>query len=184
MGSDLGEVLVPEVAQAEESVVRTLSPVVAFYRSRRVVSTILDHDLKQIGLTDREAYLLALLAEADRSSMSMTDICEAMRLPRSLGTTTVHHLEKLGLVVRSTHPTDKRKALVVLTAKGKRVEQHSTQVIQESMRRRLLRYLSEDELDVLERMNAVFDAVYQDFERQQRSKRTRTRPPAQPSTLA
>jgi|SRR5882757_5566047 len=81
-----------------------------------------------LGLTSAQATALREMA----GPMTMSELAERMSCEPSNATFVIDKLEKLGLVERRAHPTDRRAKLLVLTAEGS------------TLRERLLQLLAQD----------------------------------------
>jgi DNA-binding MarR family transcriptional regulator len=73
--------------------------------------------LAPLGIAPRESGILAALTEF--GPMSQQRIGELLLVDRSTMVLSIDHLEELGFVERTVHPTDRRVFLVALTSRGK-----------------------------------------------------------------
>jgi len=97
--------------------------------------------LREPGLTQGEAHILALLAH--RSSANVADLHRGLAHKRSTLTSILDRLENRGLIKREVGKTDRRTFLVTLTAKGRKLA------------RRVSRHLSDLERDVVRLVSAA-----------------------------
>src|ERR1700712_4371454 len=72
------------------------------------LSEKLDADLRQFGIDLAEYEILVCLEEVPEKRMRMSELADAVHQSRSRLTHTIARMEKAGLVVRTTCPTDRR----------------------------------------------------------------------------
>ena len=84
-----------------------------------------------------------------RKSISMQELAALIKRTKATTTVLVDKLEKLGLVTRSRSEQDGRSTLVSLTEKGASYE-NTFNEIGDSLNLRVMKYLSEDEAELLE----------------------------------
>ncbi len=82
------------------------------------LSEKLDADLRQFGIDLAEYEILVCLEEAPEQRIRMSELAQAVHQSRSRLTHTVARMEKDGLVVRRTCPTDRRGVWAELTPAG------------------------------------------------------------------
>lgn len=82
------------------------------------LSERLDADLRGSGLDLAEYEILVVLEEVDGRRIRMAELAEAVHQSRSRLTHTIARMEKEGLVVRTTCPTDRRGVWAELTEAG------------------------------------------------------------------
>jgi len=97
--------------------------------------------LREPGLTQGEAHILALLAH--RSPAKVADLHRGLAHKRSTLTSILDRLASRRLVTRAVGKTDRRTFLVTLTAKGRKLA------------RRISRHLSDLERSVIARVTAA-----------------------------
>ena len=90
------------------------------HRATHRIGLYLD-DLKQRGLTQGEAHILALLAHSRRANVA--DLHRGLAHKRSTLTSILDRLARRGLVTRAVGETDRRTFVVRLTANGRRLAQ-------------------------------------------------------------
>lgn len=78
----------------------------------------LDADLRQFGIDLAEYEILVCLEEVPEKRMRMSELAEAVHQSRSRLTHTIARMEKAGLVVRTTCPTDRRGVWAQVTDAG------------------------------------------------------------------
>ena len=98
-------------------------------------------NLREPGLTQGEAHILALLAH--RSPAKVADLHRGLAHKRSTLTSILDRLASRRLVTRAVGKTDRRTFLVTLTAKGRKLA------------RRISRHLSDLERSVIARVTAA-----------------------------
>lgn len=82
------------------------------------LSEKLDADLRTFGIDLAEYEILVSLAEVPGQRMRMSELAEAVHQSRSRLTHTIARMEKSGLVVRTTCPTDRRGVWAEVTEAG------------------------------------------------------------------
>ncbi|NLT31789.1 MAG: MarR family transcriptional regulator, partial [Propionibacterium sp.] len=82
------------------------------------VSERLDADLRPYGIDLGEYEILVCLEESPDRRMRMSELADSVHQSRSRLTHTVARMEKSGLVVRQSCPTDRRGVWAQLTDKG------------------------------------------------------------------
>ena len=95
------------------------------HRATHRIGLYLD-DLRERGLTQGEAHILALLAHSDRANVA--ELHRGLAHKRSTLTSILDRLARRGLITRAVGETDRRTFIVRPTAKGrklaKRVQRH------------------------------------------------------------
>src|SRR6267154_3039338 len=88
-------------------------------KSYRVLSLLAEQSIANTGLCLTD--FVALEALLHKGPLTISDIQDKVRLASGSMTAAVDRLEKLGLVVRKSSPSDRRARVVELTGKGKRL---------------------------------------------------------------
>jgi MarR family transcriptional regulator, 2-MHQ and catechol-resistance regulon repressor len=88
-------------------------------KSYRVLSLLAERSIANTGLCLTD--FAALEALLHKGPLTITQIQEKVLLASGSMTAAVDRLEKLGLIVRKTSPSDRRARVVELTAEGKRL---------------------------------------------------------------
>jgi DNA-binding MarR family transcriptional regulator len=87
-------------------------------RATTLLSADMQRGLAAHGLTQARAHLLWELGPAER--LTQRELADALKVtPRNV-TALIDGLETTGFVRRTTHPTDRRALVIVLTKKGER----------------------------------------------------------------
>jgi DNA-binding MarR family transcriptional regulator len=110
------------------------------HRATHRIGLYLD-DLRERGLTQGEAHILALLA--DSAPAKVSDLHHGLAHKRSTLTSILDRLANRGLITREVGKTDRRTFLIMLTAKGRKLA------------RRVSRHLSDLERAVVRRVCAA-----------------------------
>jgi DNA-binding MarR family transcriptional regulator len=110
------------------------------HRATHRIGVYLD-DLRERGLTQGEAHILALLAHS--APANVADLHRSLAHKRSTLTSILDRLAKRGLITREVGKTDRRTFLIMLTAKGRKLA------------RRVSRHLSDLERGVVRRVSAA-----------------------------
>ena len=92
-------------------------------KSYRALSLLAEQSIANTGLCLTD--FAALEALLHKGPLTITEIQEKVRLASGSMTAAIDRLEKLGLVVRKSSPSDRRARVVELTAKGKRLASSS-----------------------------------------------------------
>ena len=92
-------------------------------KSYRALSLLAEQSIAKTGLCLTD--FAALEALLHKGPLTITEIQDKVRLASGSMTAAVDRLEKLGLVVRKSSPSDRRARVVELTAKGKRLASSS-----------------------------------------------------------
>ncbi|MEM7271972.1 MAG: MarR family transcriptional regulator [Actinomycetota bacterium] len=82
------------------------------------VADHINHRLEDLGMTTTDYWALRSV----QGPMPMKDLATCMDVDPSYVTLVADRLEKLGLIERQSHPTDRRVKHLVLTAKGRRYQ--------------------------------------------------------------
>src|SRR5437660_10003362 len=88
-------------------------------KSYRVLSLLAERSIANTGLCLTD--FAALEGLLHKGPLTISEIQDKVRLASGSMTAAVDRLEKLGLVVRKSSPTDRRARVVHLTAEGKRL---------------------------------------------------------------
>ena len=115
-------------------------------KSFRALSLVAEQSIANTGLCLTD--FAALEALLHKGPLTITQIQDKVRLASGSMTAAVDRLEKLGLVVRKSSPSDRRARVVELTAQGKRLaascfERHAKDL------QALMSVLSEREMEQL-----------------------------------
>ncbi|HTA77642.1 MAG TPA: MarR family transcriptional regulator [bacterium] len=76
-----------------------------------------DENLKTLNMNARHAGILTILEE--KGSLAQNELGKCAYIDRTTIVALIDDLEKLGLVERQEHPTDRRSHVIYMTAKGK-----------------------------------------------------------------
>ena len=115
-------------------------------RCHRALNHIAERSIEQAGLSLTD--FAALEALLHKGPLTISEIQDKVRLASGSMTAAVDRLEKLGLVVRKSSPSDRRARVVKLTVQGKRLaascfERHAKDL------EALMSVLSEKEMEQL-----------------------------------
>jgi DNA-binding MarR family transcriptional regulator len=103
----------------------------------------LDHGLRSssrrmernLALTGPQRLVLRLVGRA--SGAAPSEIADLLRLDRGTMTGIVDRLASRGLLTRRVHPHDRRRQMLVLTARGRRIERRKSGTVEYAVRRAL-----------------------------------------------
>jgi MarR family transcriptional regulator, 2-MHQ and catechol-resistance regulon repressor len=88
-------------------------------KSHRVLSLLAEQSIAKTGLCLTD--FAALEALLHKGPLTISEIQDKVRLASGSMTAAVDRLEKLGLIVRKSSPSDRRARVVELTPRGKRL---------------------------------------------------------------
>jgi MarR family 2-MHQ and catechol resistance regulon transcriptional repressor len=88
-------------------------------KSYRALSLLAEQSIANTGLCLTD--FVALEALLNKGPLTISEIQDKVRLASGSMTAAVDRLEKLGLVVRKSSPSDRRARVIELTAQGKRL---------------------------------------------------------------
>ena len=88
-------------------------------KSYRVLSLLAERSIVNTGLCLTD--FVALEALLHKGPLTISEIQDKVRLASGSMTAAVDRLERLGLVVRTSSPSDRRARVIELTAQGKRL---------------------------------------------------------------
>lgn len=120
------------------------------------LSERLESGLRQFGLDLAEYEILVCLEEASDRRVRMSELADAVHQSRSRLTHTIARMEKAGLVVRRTCPTDRRGVWAEVTRRGLDLLIEAAPSHVEGVRRHFVEAACSDDFAALGR---VFDAV-------------------------
>jgi DNA-binding MarR family transcriptional regulator len=92
----------------------------------RVLSTELTARLAELGISQRDYFVLSKAIPGDLTQIKLAEICQ---LDKSTMVNTLDELEKAGLVDRQPAPTDRRARLVSLTDKGLELQVKAKRIV-------------------------------------------------------
>lgn len=96
-----------------------MAAVTSIFRAQQILLARIDEALRPFQLTFARFELLMLLHFSRRGALPMGTIGRRLQVHPTSVTSAVDRLERQSLVVRSTHPTDRRAKLVRLTDEGR-----------------------------------------------------------------
>lgn len=114
----------------------------------RSLTVVLDRRLSTLGLSFSQYLVMVRLWRAAPAPLSQAGLAAELALERSSVSTLLAGMERVGLVVRSTDPGDRRRRLVALTAPGADLEVPVRHVI-DRCEADLLASFEQSERDVL-----------------------------------
>jgi DNA-binding MarR family transcriptional regulator len=135
------------------------------HRATHRIGLYLD-DLRERGLTQGEAHILALLVHSGRANVAY--LHRRLAHKRSTLTSILDRLARRGLITRAVSETDRRTFLVTLTAKGRKVARRINRHLLTLERAVASRVTSSD----LKGFNRVIAALEDEAHRQSRVKTT------------
>ncbi|MEU1959715.1 MarR family transcriptional regulator [Nocardia sp. NPDC019304] len=91
----------------------------SFLAAGALVGREVERQLEREGLSHTQYEVLVRLADAPEGRLRMTELADALYTSKSGPTYQVTQLEKVGLLMRETCPTDVRGVIAVLTAAGR-----------------------------------------------------------------
>ncbi len=103
--------------------------VTSVMRVHQILMARLNELLEPFGLTFPRYEALMLLHFSRRGSLPLGKIGERLQVHRTSVTNTIDGLEKLDLVRRAPHETDRRAVLAEITPAGRKVAERATKVL-------------------------------------------------------
>lgn len=124
------------------------------------LSDKLDADLRKFGMDLPEYEILVSLEEVPGRRMRMSELADAVHQSRSRLTHTITRMEKLGLVVRTTCPADRRGVWAELTEAGVDLLKTAAPSHVEAVQRNFVEAIGEQDYAALGRaMEAVLNVI-------------------------
>jgi len=120
------------------------------------LSEKLDADLRQFGIDLAEYEILVSLEEVPDQRLRMSELADAVHQSRSRLTHTIARMEKSGLVIRTTCPTDRRGVWAQLTDTGMELLRTAAPSHVLAVRRNFVEAIGEEDYAALGR---AFDRV-------------------------
>jgi DNA-binding MarR family transcriptional regulator len=122
------------------------------------LSEKLDADLRKFGMDLPEYEILVSLEEVPGRRLRMSELADAVHQSRSRLTHTISRMEKLGLVVRTTCPADRRGVWAELTEAGVSLLSTAAPSHVEAVQRNFVEAIGEEDYTALGRaMEAVLN---------------------------
>jgi DNA-binding MarR family transcriptional regulator len=135
--------------------------VTSIMRVHQILMARLNEVLEPFELTFPRYEALMLLYLSRRGSLPLGKIGERLQVHRTSVTNTIDGLEKLGLVRRVPHESDRRAVLAEILPAGRRVAEASTKALNEADF--ATEPLGDDDLDDLTRVLRVLRVAAGDF---------------------
>jgi DNA-binding MarR family transcriptional regulator len=125
-----------------------------------LVAAAIERDLRRLGLSHPDYYVLVQLSESSDHRMRMTELAEGIQWSKSRLSHHIDRMEQRGLVRREEFPSYARGSFACLTPQGLQAIQAAAPDHVESIREHFLDGLSRDQLQCL---GEVSDAVIDRF---------------------
>jgi len=106
--------------------------VTSIMRVHQILMARLNEELERFGLTFPRYEALMLLYLSRRGSLPLGKIGERLQVHRTSVTNTIDGLEKIGLVRRVPHESDRRAVLAEILPEGRRVAEAATAVLNDA----------------------------------------------------
>jgi DNA-binding MarR family transcriptional regulator len=120
------------------------------------LSDKLDADLRKFGIDLPEYEILVCLEEVPGRRLRMSELADAVHQSRSRLTHTIARMEKSGLVIRTTCPTDRRGVWAEVTEAGIKLLETAAPSHVAAVRRNFVEAIGEEDYTALGR---AFEAV-------------------------
>lgn len=104
-----------------------MAAITSVMRAQQILLTRADKVLKPLGLTFARYELLTLLHFSRHGALPMAKASARLQVHPTSVTNAVDRLEKVGLVRRAPHATDRRATLVEITDEGHRLSLEATE---------------------------------------------------------
>jgi DNA-binding MarR family transcriptional regulator len=138
-----------------------MAPALSILRVEELIRQSNEEALRPHHLTHARHEALALLYFSRNGEMPLGKLSKRLLVHPTSVTSTVDALERLGLVKRVPHPSDRRATLARITPKGRRAMEESCQAMTDSNHG--LRGLSQSDLKTLFQLLAKVRAAAGDF---------------------
>lgn len=126
----------------------------AFLQASQMLFDRLDRQLQRdVGLSHADYEILVRLSEADGQRLRMSELASSTLFSRSRLSHAVSRLERDGLVLRQSCPSDGRGTFAVLTPEGAKALAAAAPAHAEEVRRRVFDQLSPTQVEELERIS-------------------------------
>lgn len=106
--------------------------VTSIMRVHQILMARLNEELERFGLTFPRYEALMLLYLSRRGSLPLGKIGERLQVHRTSVTNTIDGLEKIGLVRRVPHESDRRAVLAEILPEGRRVAEAATAALNDA----------------------------------------------------
>jgi DNA-binding MarR family transcriptional regulator len=113
----------------DEGAAGEMVAVTSIMRVHQILMGRLNEVLEPFGLTFPRYEALMLLHLSRKGSLPLGKIGERLQVHRTSVTNTIDGLEKLGLVRRVPHESDRRAVLAEIQGKGRRVAERATEAL-------------------------------------------------------
>ena len=130
-----------------------------------LLAAAIERDLRRLGLSHPDYYVLVQLSESPDQRMRMTDLAEGIQWSKSRLSHHIDRMETRGLVRREDCPSDARGAFACLTPAGLSAIESAAPHHVESIRRHFVDALSQEDLRHLGDINDVLVAHLLEHER-------------------
>ena len=118
-----------------------------------LLAAAIERDLRRLGLSHPDYYVLVQLSESPDHRMRMTELADGIQWSKSRLSHHIDRMERRGLVRREDCTSDARGAFACLTPEGLRAIQAAAPDHVESIRRHFLEPLGEEQLRQLGDIN-------------------------------
>ncbi|MFN8216038.1 MAG: MarR family transcriptional regulator [Solirubrobacterales bacterium] len=119
-------------ARWSEEAATEMVAVTSIMRVHQILIARLNELLEPFGLTFPRYEALMLLHFSSRGSLPLGKIGERLQVHRTSVTNTIDGLEKLGLVRRAPHESDRRAVLAEILPEGREVAEAATRALNEA----------------------------------------------------
>jgi DNA-binding MarR family transcriptional regulator len=119
-------------ARWPEEAATSMVAITSIMRVQQILMSRLNELLEPFGLTFPRYEALMLLHFSGRGSLPLGKIGERLQVHRTSVTNTIDGLERLGLVRRVPHESDRRAVLAEILPKGREVAAAATEVLNEA----------------------------------------------------
>ena len=120
-----------------------------------LLAAAIEADLRRLGLSHPDYYVLVQLSESPDRRMRMSELAEGIQWSKSRLSHHIDRMERRGLVRREDCASDARGAFACLTAAGLRAIEAAAPDHVESVRRHFVEALSEEQLRQIGDINAA-----------------------------
>lgn len=141
----------------------TTQQIIGLFRAQQVFTAVINDSLKATGIDTQDLIILGMLKHSQGYQMPIGDITARNCVAKSVTSHRVRGLAKLGLVVRSGNPNDKRKVVIVLTAKGQRVYEVAHGIALNAVSKRIGKHLTAADFDYFGQLGKTASVINDDM---------------------
>lgn len=122
------------------------------WRVKHGMERLSNRMMRELGVTGPQRLMVRCIGKF--AGASAAELSELLHLDPGTVSAMLRKLESRGLIMRRTDPRDRRRATIVLTAAGKRIDRATPQTVEATVER-CLRTLAPDDVEATMRVLAL-----------------------------